>query len=541
MRIKYSCLWKTQNGFGSGNRLFALTDESPLRTFMSSSLRALCPVLLRVFVILCLCGVVFPNISYAGFSIGLPGVIKERIEKLDQRITDQPLISRLTAEPTILVPCGTSTIICTAIDSNNDSLIYTWTANAGTITGNRSQVVWTAPLPSGTYSIICKVTDNKNRTDSRTVNVVVANQSPVINNLTANPTDVAPTGTSTITCTAYDPNGDTLTYTWTSGTGTILGNSSLLAWIAPQPVGTYTVSCQVSDNKGGIAQRDIQIVVVMGVNHLPRMDSLTANPAMLAPAGTSAIICNAYDSDVDALIYTWISDTGTILGTGSQVVWTSPLPSGTYSVSCEVSDGRGGISRGSVSVAVINQLPVINSLTANPEMLAPGGTSFITCTATDPNNDTFVYTWTSGTGTITGTNSQIVWTSPLSSGTYSVTCEVSDGKGGIAQRDVQVVVVMGANQPPVIGSLTAVPTTLAPGGTSTITCTATDPNGDPLGYTWTPDAGTILGTGSQVAWITPLPSGTYSVTCSVSDGKAGTSSNSVSVVVTNQPPVIGSL
>ncbi|MEK7814123.1 MAG: PQQ-binding-like beta-propeller repeat protein, partial [Candidatus Desantisbacteria bacterium] len=142
----------------------------------------------------------------------------------------------------------------------------------------------------------------------------------------------------------------------------------------------------------------------------------------------------------DALVYTWSSAAGTITGTGSQVVWASPLPVGTYTVSCDVSDGRGGTSSKSVDIVVMNQPPVIGSLTAMPVTLAPGGTSTIICTATDPNNDTIAYTWSSTAGTITGTGSQVVWTSPQTEQAYTITCTVSDEKGGKTQQDVIVYV-----------------------------------------------------------------------------------------------------
>jgi hypothetical protein len=59
------------------------------------------------------------------------------------------------------------------------------------------------------------------------------------------------------------------------------------------------------------------------------------------------------------------------------------------------------------------------------------------------------------------------------------------------------------NQPPVIISLIANPTTITPGYASTITCTAIDQDGDPLNYTWVVTEGEISGTGPQVTWIAP--------------------------------------
>ena len=40
------------------------------------------------------------------------------------------------------------------------------------------------------------------------------------------------------------------------------------------------------------------------------------------------------------------------------------------------------------------------------------------------------------------------------------------------------------NEPPVIESLTASPAQLFPGGTSELACVASDPDGDPVTYSW---------------------------------------------------------
>jgi hypothetical protein len=75
------------------------------------------------------------------------------------------------------------------------------------------------------------------------------------------------------------------------------------------------------------------------------------------------------------------------------------------------------------------------------------------------------------------------------------------------------------NQNPIISSLTATPSSVKIGETSTITCNASDPDGDNLTYTWTMTGGSISGSGSTVTWTAPSTAGTYTVTCNVSDGK----------------------
>ncbi len=94
---------------------------------------------------------------------------------------------------------------------------------------------------------------------------------------------------------------------------------------------------------------------------------------------------------------------------------------------------------------------------------------------------------------------------------------------------------IGINQPPVISSLTAEPQSLPPGGSSTITVVASDPDGDPLSFSWSASGGSISGSGAQVTWTAPEVAGTYTVTVTVSDGKGGSDSASVSISVAGLP------
>ena len=61
-----------------------------------------------------------------------------------------------------------------------------------------------------------------------------------------------------------------------------------------------------------------------------------------------------------------------------------------------------------------------------------------------------------------------------------------------------VSVSCGGNNPPEISSLSADPETIAPGSTCTITCTASDTDGDSLTYSWSEDGWSIEGSGSSV-------------------------------------------
>jgi hypothetical protein len=91
-----------------------------------------------------------------------------------------------------------------------------------------------------------------------------------------------------------------------------------------------------------------------------------------------------------------------------------------------------------------------------------------------------------------------------------------------------------SNQPPEISDLTANPSSVDISQNTTITCIASDPDGDPLTYHWTKNAGSFEGStsGPSVTWRAPSTPGTYRVYCEVSDGEGGEDEDSVKIVVT---------
>jgi hypothetical protein len=89
-----------------------------------------------------------------------------------------------------------------------------------------------------------------------------------------------------------------------------------------------------------------------------------------------------------------------------------------------------------------------------------------------------------------------------------------------------------ANQNPVITSVTVNPTSVAAGGTVTVSVAASDPNGDALTYAYTVSGGAISGSGASATWTAPSAGGAYSVSVTVSDGKGGSASGNGSLNVT---------
>ena len=92
----------------------------------------------------------------------------------------------------------------------------------------------------------------------------------------------------------------------------------------------------------------------------------------------------------------------------------------------------------------------------------------------------------------------------------------------------------GGNSPPQISSVSADRTSVAPGDVVVLTCIATDPDGDPLTYSWSysgPCEAPIAGTNSTVNWSVAGNLGTYTVAVVVDDGRGGTDQGSCFVTV----------
>ena len=165
-----------------------------------------------------------------------------------------------------------------------------------------------------------------------------------------------------------------------------------------------------------------------------------------------------------------------------------------------------------------NLPPVIASLTAAQNQTYPGGTVNIQSVVSDPNGDSVNFNWTATGGEfVENGRANTTWRAPAGYGNYEIKLSVDDGKGQTAQTTVPITV--SANNPPFVTSLTAEPAALQFASTTTLTCIASDQDGDPVQYKWEARDGTLSGVGNRVSWTSPSKGGTYSVFVVASDGK----------------------
>lgn len=180
---------------------------------------------------------------------------------------------------------------------------------------------------------------------------------------------------------------------------------------------------------------------------------------------------------------------------------------------------------------VSNYPPRIKSLSPKNNLLIPGQTVEIYCTADDKNDDDLLYAWYVNGVNYNSNESIISWAAPSEIGSYYVTCIVDDGKGGIDSSSTVIEVVATINHPPSIINIKAQPRKINVNGTCSIKCSAEDEDGDLLIYNWISDFGVIQGSGDSIQWNAPAAEGDYFIKCTVNDGNGGEVVDSINVRV----------
>jgi outer membrane protein OmpA-like peptidoglycan-associated protein len=131
------------------------------------------------------------------------------------------------------------------------TLTYAWSGTGVKVSGTTATTnIDTKGLQPGSYSVKANVSDGKKGTAECTASFTVKQPRPPVISCTANPTTVAPNGTSEISSVASSPDGRNLTYSYTASAGTISGTGSTatLNTAGAQP-GPINVNCTATDDR----------------------------------------------------------------------------------------------------------------------------------------------------------------------------------------------------------------------------------------------------------------------------------------------------
>lgn len=193
------------------------------------------------------------------------------------------------------------------------------------------------------------------------------NRPPVIQQFTGI-SDWSAATAGDITCSASDPDGDNLTYSWAADNGTIKGAGPIISWTSPATMGKYNITVTVSDGKGGEASRVQEVRVLINADapivlkmSLPSKETVTGAKRVRAWLN-SPIECIVEGTDAKDLKYSWTAANGTLRagtgfslesGTASKVNWLAPGAGGDYTVNVKVTDGSGNEANGQVNFKVV--------------------------------------------------------------------------------------------------------------------------------------------------------------------------------------------
>ncbi|MDA0173823.1 ThuA domain-containing protein [Solirubrobacter taibaiensis] len=469
--------------------------------------------------------------------------------------------------PTGDVSTGTSVAFsATASDPDGDPITYAWDFGDGAnATSAAPAHAFTAP---GTYAVKVTVSDGKGGTATATLSVVVtqANRPPTVTAARTPTGDVATGAAIAFSATAADPDGDTLTYAWDFGDG---GSSALAnvskSYLTP---GEYAAKVTVSDGRGGTASATLPVKVTGATCTAGYRDDF--NGSALG-AGWSIVRGDGAHSLANGLlsIPTQVGDLYQTANTAKNLVL-RPAPAGPFTIVTKVNHkGLVQYQQAGLIVYGTDDNYVKIDRTATNTATAANTEKFefiqeLNATARNTNQDytanlaaTFpqdfylriVYNGTNLVGAYSTDGT--AWTTV---GRASTALPANAQVGVYALSNAATTQVTptfdwftldGANVPPTCSNTN--PTVTAartPTGNVRVgvpvafTAAGTDADGDALTYAW--DFGDGTTSTEQNPTKTFLAAATRTVKVTVSDGKGGTGSAELPVVVqANRNPTIG--
>ena len=384
---------------------------------------------------------------------------------------------------------------------------------------------------NGTYTFICKVHAYFEASENAWIGMVGTAT------VTAPDTGEQPSG---VDYTEYRVNTGATEGTWTKATNTT-GANPFTSEVTVEDEGQHVVEFRSVDKAGNAeATKSVAFGIDIPAPGFPVIEAF-ADPATGQAPLETRFTASGYDPDGSQLSYRWVfSDGGSVLGRAVTRTFTTP---GTYTATVTATDGQGEATSKEVTVTVTApgvQPPTVEAEADRAAGGAPLAVAF-TATGDDPDGDPddLLYKWEFGDGGASfDQNPTHIYREP---GTFTARVTVSDASGATATKTIEITV-------------TSAPTNVAPSFTGVeafpgingdpmevqFSAEATDANGDKVTYLWDFDDDSAPKSGSQVLHRFTA-AGTYDVKVTASDGKGGSTTETIRVTVSpkaNELPTV---
>jgi opacity protein-like surface antigen/outer membrane protein OmpA-like peptidoglycan-associated protein len=182
----------------------------------------------------------------------------------------------------------------------------------------------------------------------------VAELQPVTYSCTVSPASVYPGDAIAVSGSALNLSPEkTAVYTWSSDGGTVTGTSGTpsIDTTSAAP-GTYTVKGHVSEGDKASENADCSATYTVKAFEPPTV-SCIADPTEVISGRSVSITATGISPQNRALTYSFSSSSGSVSGSGSTAMLaTSGVPTGSITISCNVSDDKGQSASATTSVAV---------------------------------------------------------------------------------------------------------------------------------------------------------------------------------------------
>ena len=353
-----------------------------------------------------------------------------------------PITCSISPTDIKLVQPGASATLKWETTGNISSVSISPDPGGGTPGTSGTRVV----TPPGTTTYRFTATDQGGRSYKCAAGVTVWEQ-PVVSSFKANPDSIDSGEETTLDWSTRHATDVSIRPDPGGGTPGASGSRD----VSPSADTTYTLTASNPAWKETAATSATARVTVGGAPGLPVIDSFTATPGRIAPNGSSTLRWSTTGATSVSISPT----VGSVAVDGN----TSVSPTRTTEYELTATNAVGSV----MATAKVIVRPRIDSFTATPSTIAPGGSSTLRWTTTGAKNVSI----DQGIGSVTVDGSRVV--TPSSTTPYTLRASNNDGDSVTAEVTVTVI-----EDPPRCDSFTASPANICSGGTSELRWTSSN-------------------------------------------------------------------